>query len=89
MNKKQVIIMQVAVLLIAFCLFFPPWHYTFQVPHTVQVTKPAGYHFIFLPPAPEKDNRFYGVELDISRLSIQLLIIGIFGALELYLYRRK
>jgi hypothetical protein len=62
-------------LLIIVCMcLFPPWNYTYQTRGIRQVKKPAGYSFLFSPPAPERDTSFFGVQIDFARLMIQILI---------------
>ncbi len=65
-------------ILVALSLLFPPWAYTFQDTGISQVRKPASYHFLFAPPAPEDPSYpYYGIVLDWSRLVAQIGVIGL------------
>ncbi|MDO8803522.1 MAG: hypothetical protein Q7R35_03740 [Elusimicrobiota bacterium] len=59
----------------------PPWTYTFMGPQGNYSETPAGYSFIVSPPPKQKDSVFFGVKLDMGRLSVQF--IGILTALGL------
>ena len=74
LNPKQLrILISSGVIFVAMGLF-PPWTYTLDA-QSIHREKPAGYALIILPPNPEKDAPAFGVRLDVSRLSIQWLIL--------------
>lgn len=76
----------------AFFLFaslFPPWVYTFQRPGIRPAHRSAGYRLIFTPPVPEKELRFYGIALDVHRLVVEYLIVGVSSTVFFLAGRRK
>jgi hypothetical protein len=66
-------------------LLFPPWTYSFQRPGIGKVYKPAGFGFIFSPPAPERQDPFFGISIDYERLMIELIIIIFIAILIIWL----
>lgn len=63
----------------------PPWVYTFSAPGAATALKPAGYHLIFAPPAPEEEYKLAGVRIDIGRLLIQWAALAtIVGAVVIW-----
>jgi hypothetical protein len=54
---------------------YPPWTYTLDASE-IHRKKPAGYSLIIAPPAPERNGTAHGVQLDLSRLLLQWLILG-------------
>ncbi|MCP4331655.1 MAG: hypothetical protein GY785_03275 [Gammaproteobacteria bacterium] len=73
-NGKQKTLIVVGVLVFILAGLFPPWLYTLHV-NNIDREKPAGYAPIFDPPYPENDDIRYGVELDVSRLTVQWVVI--------------
>jgi len=57
-------------------LLFLPWTYTFTRPGSAVARTPAGYGFLFSPPEPQKEAPVFGVELDMKRLMLQLVLLG-------------
>jgi len=77
------------VLLLAATSIFPPWVYTFSPEGAATTTKPAGYHLIFYPPAPERPGYIFGVRIDASRLAIQWIILALFMGVAFSLARSQ
>lgn len=69
---------------------FPPWSYTTLASREGAVTtNPAGYHLIASPPRANCENRARcGVEIDITRLSIQWVALGVLVGGVVFLTRR-
>jgi len=65
-------------LLMLVAILYPPWLHTFDAngDYGGHVTKPAGNHFLFNPPAPEGSARPFGVKLDFPKLLVELLGIA-------------
>jgi len=88
--SDQTIIKVAAALFIAACLF-PPWEYTAD--HNgnegFHTRKPARYALIFTPPNPEDDSPLFGVQIDTSRLLIEMAAIGVTTGLILFLRQKK
>jgi hypothetical protein len=58
----------------------PPWVYTFSPSGAATTTRPAGYHLLFDPPAPDSGSSRAGVRIDILRLTIQWAVLAaLFG----------
>jgi hypothetical protein len=55
---------------------FPPWEQTGSAPGAPLVRRPAGYHFIAAPPAPQDSRSFFGVRIDLTRLLIQYVSLA-------------
>jgi hypothetical protein len=82
-DKKEKIVILVAIAIIIFMGIFPPWTYTFRS-SGIYSEKPTGYRFLFWPPAPENARRStYGIYLDYERLFLQwvMVVISTLGAL--------
>ena len=80
-NKKEKIVILVAIAIIIFMGLFPPWTYTYK-DKSGYSEKPTGYQFVFWPPSPKKDIEYgYGLYLDYERLFLQwfMVIIATFG----------
>jgi hypothetical protein len=92
-NRYGFTVSEIAVIiggaLIVISLLFPPWLYTFQTRGISQVRKPAGYGFLLAPPAPEHDNVIYGISLDWSRLSAQVVMLALLTAICWFGARRS
>jgi hypothetical protein len=77
-NGIKVVLMAVGFLM----LLFPPWTNTFSRPGAAVSKSPAGYSLIFSPPEPKQEAPIFGVELDLKRLLLQMLLLaGAFGVL--------
>jgi hypothetical protein len=74
-DRRRVVL--VGILLFAAMGLCPPWVYTFSPTGAATTTKPAGYHFIFYGPAPERPRQNFGVRIDLTRLAIQWIILSI------------
>ncbi|MBI4027691.1 MAG: hypothetical protein HY360_22075 [Verrucomicrobia bacterium] len=75
MNKKQKIVIRLAVLIAALLGLFPPWVQTY---HHVQVgysRVPTRYAFIGTPPSPQSGGPYYGVQVDLTRLLLQWFVV--------------
>jgi hypothetical protein len=81
---RQRRIVGVAVGALVGMLLLPPWVFTLHVRvqgQRIDAEKPAGYAPIFAPPAPDSDAG--GVRLDVTRLLVQMAIVGLIaGALS-------
>lgn len=88
MNNKQVAIIGGAVAIIILMGLFPPWTYTLHTSR-IQRERPAGYSLIFSPPEPERDAPAFGVRIDVTRLTIQWLLVMFAGGLGVLLVRTK
>ena len=73
--KARPWILLCAVAAFMLCSLFPPWLSTLNT-SGIHSERDAGYHFIFTPPAPAYDSRYYGVRLDCARLMIEWLSIA-------------
>lgn len=74
-NKIQRITIIIgAVVFITVCLI-PPWTHTFQEPGMAQARTPGQYAPLVEPPEPKRDHRWQGVEIDVVRLGLTLLIV--------------
>ena len=51
----------------------PPWLQT-VTSENIHAEFPAGYHCRFLPPQPAQDGLAYGVRVDYSRWSVELVV---------------
>jgi hypothetical protein len=78
-RKKILFVAAILFMLIGLC---PPWIYTFNAQNLVR-EKPAGYALIVSPPPPETNYPTQGVKVDLSRLIIQWLVLGVGTALAL------
>jgi hypothetical protein len=75
-SKRTVVI--VYILLMALLTICPPWKYVANIPGAGIVNKPAGYGFIFAPPATEHPgNSFFGISIDFVSLILHWLAITI------------
>jgi hypothetical protein len=74
MTAKQKIIGAGIMCLVPLALYIP-WTYTFSGADGIHSEKPAGYHFIFDPPQPEKDNLRFGVKIDVPRVVIPMAVV--------------
>jgi len=88
LNQRQWLVLKVGILLVVGNILFPPWTYTLNA-EGVHSEKPAGYQFIFEPPAPERDNLRFGVRIDINRLLLQTFAIFMVTALGMIETRTK
>lgn len=81
LNSKQKTIVIVSMLMFLFMGLYPPWTYT-DDHRQMSTEKPAGYALIVEPPEPETSYSSSGVKLDITRLSVQwMMLIVITGCL--------
>jgi hypothetical protein len=76
MNRKQTVTLWVGVALLVLMCACPPWNWTFQPQGSGKVVKPAGYALLTNPPAPERDSPPFGVEVNLSRLFLQVIAIS-------------
>jgi len=79
-NKRQRVVVLVGVAVVAGMMLFPPWQYkrgSYKIGGITEpvTVKPAGYGFIFNPPASAET-------VDISRLAVQCAVVAVlaFGA---------
>jgi hypothetical protein len=68
---------------------FPPWVYTLQRPGIRVAHRNAGYRLIFTPPAPKRESMLYGVALDVQRLVVEYLVVGVGSAAFFFAGSRK
>ena len=73
-NPIQKKIIMVGIGIIILMGLFPPWTNTFHY-KTAYSKKPAGYAFILTPPKKRAQSIAYGIELDVTRLIVQWMII--------------
>ena len=84
MNPRQKLVVYLGLSLILLSGLFPPWIHTKSEINprgggAIYTEKASGYAFIFIPPDPEPDRRYWaasGVRLDIARLVVQWSIIS-------------
>lgn len=81
-NLKQKLVLGLSIAGILVCLLFPPWIHVWGLG---KMSRPAGYSFIFYPPPAIED----GISIDLTRLIIQLIVIGIVGIALYYLVSNK
>lgn len=75
--------------LVVVCALFPPWVSTLSREGAPKALAPAGYSFVFDPPSPRFESPIYGMEIDLKRLSVQLLAIGAVFGIGFVLRRRE
>lgn len=77
MNRKQTIIIVLAVAAIVLIALIPPWRDTWVNAEGYRMVYDAGYHFLFSPPAPVFPNKPH---VYLARLLIQaaaVLVIAV------------
>ena len=69
---------------------YPPWNYTLDY-ESAHREKPAGYFWIFSSPKPESTAPAYGIRVDLTRLSVQwlVLVVGVGGSVVLTTLPRR
>jgi hypothetical protein len=78
-SLQRKIVIASAIIFVAMGLY-PPWTYTLDSKsglHETHSAKPAGYSLIVAPPAPERTSSAFGVRLDLVRLLVQWLVLGV------------
>ena len=83
-NEKQKKLIVAGIVVVIFMGLFPPWTYTFKA-KTVENKEPTGYGFILAPPEKKSQNVACGIELDITRLSVQWIITLLATGLGVFL----
>lgn len=83
-NEKQKKLIIIGVVVIILMGIFPPWTYTFKY-KTANSSEPAGYGFILSPPAKKSKALPHGIELDVTRLCVQWLIVSFATGLGVFL----
>jgi magnesium-transporting ATPase (P-type) len=86
-NKKQRMILTIGIVIIILMGLLPPWALTFSDESAQLVKRPAGYAFIATPPRASYYNR--GVVLDVSRLSVQWIVVLFATGLGVFLSGRS
>lgn len=84
LNEKQKKLIVIGVAVIILMGLFPPWTYTFKY-KTAYSNEPAGYGFILSPPKKKSKALAHGIELDITRLSVQWIIVLMATGLGVFL----
>jgi len=80
-NRRQIIALWAGIAILVLVGLFPPWTRMYDD----QVRRPAGYHFIMLPPASDAG----GVEIDLVGLLIEWgLVVFVVGGLIVTFRRR-
>lgn len=74
LNAQQRILVVVGVSVMILMGLFPPWTHTFKY-KSVDSREPAGYSFILTPPEKKQQSIPFGIELDVTRLSVQWIIV--------------
>lgn len=87
MNKKQKVISIIGIFIILIMGFIPPWKYIDNDSSTYR-EMPAGYYPIFSPPELDEE-QLLGLEIDISRLAIQWIIVLFMMAAALFITQEK
>jgi hypothetical protein len=83
-NEKQKILIIIGTVIAILMCLFPPWKYILHGgPNDMYSGTFAGYSFLFHPPM--NGYHYDGVELNIKRLSVQLLIILLTTALGVFI----
>ena len=91
MNKKQITVIKIGLGIILLMALIPPWKCTFSTPDLPRLERPGSYGVLFHPPSPDKvanefktmvmsKPSFWSVELDLTRLLIQLAVVAIVTA---------
>jgi hypothetical protein len=70
--RSKVVLAGVLCLSVLMC--YVPWTYTYNA-SGAQRERPAGYSFVFDPPAPEHDRPAYGVKVDVPRAAIPMAVV--------------
>ena len=83
-NEKQRKFIIAGVVVVILMGLFPPWTYTFKY-KTAYSNEPAGYGFILAPPEKKNKAMTHGIELDMKRLSVQLVIALLATGLGVFL----
>ena len=73
LNGTQRKVILVGIAIVVLMGLFPPWKHTFRSTMT-NSEEPAGYSFIATPPNRRQGGFMHGVEIDLSRLLIQLAV---------------
>jgi len=73
MNNRQHTILRIGLVVVALMCLVPPWEATWEAssPATNSRQVTSGYGLVFWPPDPP--NMYWGIRLDIPRLSVQLV----------------
>lgn len=82
-NAKQKKIIATGVVAAILMCLIPPWKHTFKR-SSIYSEEPAGYYFILDPPE-RKSNLAFGLKLDLTRLSIQWVMILLGTGLGVFL----
>ena len=88
MNEKQKKLIVVGVAIIILMGLFPPWKYTFNY-KTAFSEEPAGYGFLLSPPKKKEESVTHGIELDMTRLCVQWIIVSLAAGLGVFLASTK
>ena len=83
-NGKQRKLIIVGIVVVVLMGLFPPWAYTYSY-NTKYSKEPAGYGFILDPPMKKRFSPAHGIELDITRLSVQWIITLLATGLGVFL----
>jgi hypothetical protein len=75
MSGKQKLVVMAGVCLVALMTLFPPWQYIDRYSAYGLVSLPGPYGFLFFPPSPSDDH--LGLEIDSSRLLVQIAGVGL------------
>lgn len=77
--KMQLRVILAGLVVIIIMGIFPPWNYTLES-QEVNLLRPAGYAPIFSPPEPPAfiaKTEVYGMHMDVGRLLIQWVLVGL------------
>ena len=91
MNKKQIVVLWIGIAVIVVMCLFPPWHYK-SGDKLIQGQIDWGYKFILTPAqAPNPDYEQLKGIIDVRRLFIQILIVGLIttGLIVTFIDRKK
>ncbi len=87
-NEKQRQIIIAGLVVATLMGLFPPWTATFKAKN-IYSEKPAEYGLIFAPPAKGEKSFAHGLYLDITRLSIQWVVVLLVTGLGVILTAKR
>ena len=88
LNSRQIKIVIISTLIFIIMGLFPPWTYTHDN-RSMHIENPAGYGFIIEPPESKGDSYRDGIKLDVSRLTIQWLMLIVLSGSALFLTKKR
>ena len=86
MNRKQTVIIGLAVTTLVLMALFPPWRDTWVNAQGYRMIYDAGYRFLFSPPAPVFPNKPH---VYLARLLIQGATVLVVAVLLILIFRKR